>query len=100
MINLTLAFFLLFCFTANASLINNCTEPPAQFPLDLSQFAGRWFVLASNNNDSVPDCSQLNKLFNPGNNNKAIAETIKYIKFVFYFPKIINESKDSFDSPT
>lgn len=72
---------LIFSFT-NASLINTCNEPPAQFPFDLSQFAGRWFLVAGTTNSSVADCAQASMLYVPAlNNTKAsLLETIKYIK--------------------
>ena len=67
----------------NASLINTCNEPPAQFPFDLSQFAGRWFLLAATSNNTVADCAQSNSLYIPATNNtKAMAlETVKYLKY-------------------
>ena len=80
MIKITLLLVLTLCLTVNASLMNFCKEPPSQFPFDLSQFAGRWLLLASSNNYSVADCAQLNNVINPGNNSKALAETIKYLK--------------------
>ncbi len=67
----------------NASLMNYCTEVPAQFPFDLSLYAGRWFLLAATTNSSVADCAQASNMFVPPmNNNKAmIIETVKYLKY-------------------
>jgi hypothetical protein len=72
---------LIFNFT-NASLINTCNEPPAQFPFDLFQFAGRWFLVAGTTNSSVADCTQASLMYVPVVNNTkpSLLETIKYIK--------------------